>query len=70
MAGSGKAAAKIVSRKLVWAFLTGNLFTGEFVRVVKFSGAEMYNGVPFHSRPMTDLHWKMHKLPESGTIRI
>lgn len=69
-AGSGKAAAKIVSRKLVWAFLTGNLFTGEFVRVVKFSGAEMYNGVPFHSRPMTDLHWKMHKLPESGTIRI
>ncbi len=51
VAGSGKAAAKIVSRKLVWAFLTGNLFTGEFVRVVKFSGAEMYNGVPFHSRP-------------------
>ena len=65
VAGSGKAAAKIVSRKLVWAFLTGNLFTGEFVRVVKFSGAEMYNGVPFHSRPKS-LSGYYHYRP--GTI--
>ena len=49
--GPGKAAAKITSRKLVWAFLAGNIFTGKFVRVVKFSGAEMLDGVPFHGRP-------------------
>ena len=65
VSGAGKAAAKIVSRKLVWAFLTGNLFTGEFVRVVKFSGAEMYNGTPFHSRPKS-LSGYYHYRP--GTI--
>lgn len=63
--GPGKAAAKIMSRKLVWAFLSGSLFTGEFVRVVKFSGAEMYNGTPFHSRPKS-LSGYVHY--QSGTI--
>ena len=63
--GPGKAAAKIMSRKLAWAFLTGSLFTGEFVRVVKFSGAEMYNGTPFHSRPKS-LSGYVHY--QSGTI--
>ena len=63
--GPGKAAAKIMSRKLVWSFLTGSLFTGEFVRVVKFSGAEMYNGTPFHSRPKS-LSGYVHY--QSGTI--
>ncbi|MBO4758121.1 MAG: PCMD domain-containing protein, partial [Bacteroidales bacterium] len=29
--GEGKAAAKIVSRKVVWAFVAGNLFTGRFI---------------------------------------
>ncbi len=51
VSGPGKAAAKIVSKKVLWAFLTGNLYTGEFVRVVKLSGAEMYDGVPFSGRP-------------------
>lgn len=51
VSGPGKAAAKIVSRNLLWGFITGNLYTGRFVRVVKFSGVEMYNGAPFSGRP-------------------
>ena len=49
--GKGKAAAKVVSRKVVWAFVAGNLYTGRFGRVVRFSGAELFFGVPFHARP-------------------
>ena len=49
--GQGKAAAKIVSRKVTWAFAAGSLFTGHFIRVVNFSGIEMDNGTPFSARP-------------------
>ena len=49
--GPGKAAAKIVSRKVTWAFAAGSLFTGHFIRVVNFSGIEMDNGTPFTGRP-------------------
>ncbi len=49
--GEGKAAAKITSTKVLWAFVAGNIYTGEFVRVVDFSGAEMNMGVPFRGRP-------------------
>jgi len=65
VAGPGKAAAKLVSKKVLWAFLTGNLFTGSFARVVKFSGAEMYYGVPFHGRPKSITGY-FHYIP--GTI--
>lgn len=49
--GKGKAAAKIVSRKITWTFAAGSLYTGRFIRVVNFSGIEMDNGVPFTARP-------------------
>ena len=42
--GPGKAAAKIVSQKIIWAFAAGSLFTGHFIRVVNFSGIERENG--------------------------
>lgn len=51
VAGKGKAAAKVVSRKVLWAFVAGNLFTGRFNRVVDLSGADMDFGVPFTGRP-------------------
>ncbi|MBR6184467.1 MAG: PCMD domain-containing protein [Bacteroidales bacterium] len=51
VAGPGKAAARVASRNLLWGFIAGNLYTGRFVRVVKFSGVEMYNGTPFSGRP-------------------
>ena len=49
--GEGKAAAKIESKKVLWAFVAGNLYTGQFHRIVDFSGAEMTYGVPFTARP-------------------
>ena len=60
--GKGKAAAKIRSRKILWAFVTGNLMTGRFARVVKLSGAEMYFGVPFSARPKSLSGW-YHYVP-------
>ena len=60
--GKGKAAAKIRSRKIVWMFVTGNLMTGRFARVVKLSGAEMYFGVPFSGRPKSFSGW-YHYVP-------
>ena len=49
--GKGKAAAKIVSRKVVWEFVAGNLYTGRFDHIVRFKGAELFFGVPFTHRP-------------------
>ena len=49
--GPGKAAARIESKKVLWAFVAGNLYTGKFHKVVDFSGAEMTYGVPFTARP-------------------
>lgn len=60
--GPGKAAAKIVSRNIAWGFLTGNLFTGRFVRVVRLSGIEMYCGTPFRGRPKS-LSGYYHYMP-------
>ena len=61
--GKGKAAAKIESKKVLWAFVAGNLYTGEFVRVVNFSGAEMYFGTPFTGRPKS-LSGYVHYIPK------
>ena len=63
--GPGKAAAKIVSRKITWAFAAGSLFTGHFIRVVNFSGIEMDSGTPFTGRPRS-MSGYYHYLP--GTI--
>jgi len=60
--GPGKAAAKISSRSLLWGFIAGNLYLGRFVKVVNFSGIEMYNGVPFSGRPKS-LSGYYHYLP-------
>lgn len=60
--GPGKAAAKIVSRKITWCFAAGSLYTGHFYRVVKFSGIEMDNGTPFTDRPKS-LSGYYHYLP-------
>ena len=49
--GQGKAAVRIESKKVLWAFVAGNLYTGRFLRIVDFSGAEMDFGLPFHERP-------------------
>lgn len=51
--GEGKAAAKIESKKVVWAFVAGNLYTGRFLRIVNFAGAELQFGIPFSYRPKT-----------------
>ena len=59
---AGKAAAKVQSRKVLWAFVAGNLFTGRFIRVVEMSGAEMEFGAPFSGRPKT-LSGFFHYLP-------
>ncbi len=64
VAGEGKAAAKIVSRKVVWAFVAGNLYTGRFVRIVNFSGAELDFGVPFTARPKS-LSGYVHYIPKT-----
>lgn len=65
VSGPGKAAAKIVSRKITWAFAAGTLFTGHFIRIVNFSGIEMESGTPFTGRPQS-LSGYYHYLP--GTI--
>ena len=61
---SGKAAAKVQSRKVLWAFVAGNLFTGRFIRVVDMSGAEMEFGAPFTARPKS-LTGYFHYQPET-----
>ena len=64
VAASGKAAAKVQSKKVLWAFVAGNLFTGRFIRVVEMSGAEMDMGVPFSGRPKS-LSGFYHYLPQT-----
>jgi len=60
--GKGKAAVKIESKKVLWAFVAGNLYTGKFIRIVNFAGAEMDFGVPFHARPAS-LSGYVHYIP-------
>ena len=49
--GKGKAAARIESKNVLWAFVAGSMYNGRFIRVVGVSGAEMELGVPFTERP-------------------
>ena len=60
----GKAAAKVQSRKVLWAFVAGNLFTGKFIKVVDLSGAEMDFGAPFSGRPKS-LSGYYHYIPKA-----
>ena len=61
--GKGKAAAKVMSRKVVWAFVAGNLYTGRFGGIVRFSGADLTFGIPFHARPKS-LSGYCHYIPQ------
>ena len=49
--GEGKAAARIESRKVPFAFVAGNVFSGKYVRLVELSGVETLLGTPFTARP-------------------
>ncbi len=51
VSGPGKAAARIESRKVPFAFVAGNVFSGKFVRLVDLAGVETCLGVPFTARP-------------------
>lgn len=64
VAREGKAAAKVQSRKVLWAFVAGNLFTGKFIKVVDLSGAEMDFGAPFSGRPKS-LSGYYHYIPKT-----
>ena len=63
VSGKGKAAAKVISKKVLWAFVAGNLFTGRFNKVVDLSGADMDFGVPFTGRPKS-LSGYVHYIPK------
>ncbi|MBR3076269.1 MAG: PCMD domain-containing protein [Bacteroidales bacterium] len=61
--GPGKAAARIESRKLAWAFVAGNLYNGHFVRAVELQGVETVLGAPFTARPKS-LKGYYHYIPK------
>lgn len=63
VAGKGKAAARIESRKLAWTFLAGNIFNGRFIKVVDMAGAETRLGAPFTGRPKS-LSGYYHYVPK------
>ena len=60
--GKGKAAARLESRNVVWAFVAGNLYNGHFVKTVELSGVETELGTPFKGRP-TSLKGYYHYAP-------
>lgn len=62
VAGEGKAAARIESKKLAWAFIGGSLFNGKFIRLVETKGAESLLGTPFTGRPKRLTGW-YHYIP-------
>jgi len=49
--GEGKRACKIHSENVLWAFASGAIYTGSWVKLIGTKGAEITWGVPFHSRP-------------------
>ena len=51
VSGKGKAACRIESKKILWAFVAGNLYNGRFGKIVKFAGAELHFGTSFSGRP-------------------
>lgn len=49
--GEGKYAARLESKDAIITFAAGNIFTGQFGRIILPSGAELYWGVPFTAKP-------------------
>ena len=63
--GEGKAAARIESKKVAWAFVAGNLFSGRFCKLIDMKGADTYLGTPFKARPKSlsgYYHYKPRKI--------
>ncbi|MBR0030109.1 MAG: PCMD domain-containing protein [Bacteroidales bacterium] len=67
VAGKGKAACKVESRKVAWAFVPGNVYNGKYVGVVELKGVETHLGAPFSARPKT-LSGYYHYLPKPINI--
>lgn len=61
--GPGKAAARLESRKVAWAFVGGNLYNGRYVRAVELKGVETELGAPFSGRPKS-LKGFYHYIPK------
>ena len=64
VSGPGKAAARLESRNVAWAFVAGNLYTGHYVGVVELSGVETELGAPFKARPK-GLKGYYHYIPKA-----
>lgn len=62
--GKGKAAARLESRMVGWAFVGGNLFSGHYVRAVELAGVETELGTPFTGRPKC-LKGYYHYIPKA-----
>lgn len=63
VAGEGKAACRIESKKVAWAFVSGNVYNGRFVKVVELKGVETMLGAPFSGRPKS-LSGYYHYIPK------
>lgn len=61
--GKGKAAARLESSKVVWAFVAGNLYNGHYVKAVDLVGVETELGTPFNGRPKS-LKGYYHYIPQ------
>lgn len=64
VSGQGKAAVRIESKKVLWAFVAGHLFNGHFNKVVDMAGADMDFGIPFAGRPKS-LSGYVHYIPKT-----
>lgn len=62
--GKGKAAARLESHKVAWAFVAGNLYNGHYVRAVDLAGVETELGTPFKGRPKA-LKGYYHYIPQA-----
>jgi len=65
--GSGKAAVKIQTKKILGILVAGNIYTGKFLNLVRMSGARISFGIPFTGRPKS-LSGYVHYIP--GKIDI
>lgn len=61
--GEGKAACRMESRKVAWAFVSGNVYNGRFVKVVELKGVETLLGAQFSGRPKS-LSGYYHYIPK------
>lgn len=65
--GKGKAAVKVETKQVLGILVAGNIYTGQFIGLVRMSGAKIKMGVPFTGRPKS-LSGYVHYIP--GTIDL